>query len=445
MSETDTPPAADELADMLHFPCDVERLPNGNTLITDAGDEVSSGSKVLEVNPRREIVWRYDDALLFAHSAKRLANGGTLIGDTNNNRVIEVTPDGDVAFTSDDWSDGAGTLSDGSHLRYPNDAHQIEDGTLLITDRNNDRCVIVTRDGRVLWEYGEGLRHPHNCDMLPNGNVIIANSDGRTIIEVNRDKEIVWQYGDGDRSALNWPRDADRLGNGHTLITDSKNSRVIEVTPQGETVWTFQVSHFANFYDSDKLEDGNVLISDQQRRQVIEVNPLGETVWAFRNHRFSRPVHPRLKNGFFKERGEDGLPVGWILFTRLAEGGGRVIWDEQAAPRPCPGIEYDRPGAVYLQQMIAALPGARYQMTGKIRTDLAEGALAYFQMAFIDAGGGYTADTAELPKGRLFTGANDWTQDTFEAVPPPNATAAEARILITGKGRIWARDLMVFS
>ena len=96
-----------DLATVLYFPCGVERLPNGNTLIADAGDLRSAGSKVLEVSPLGEIVRRYTGDLVFAHSAERLANGHTLIADTNNNRVIEVTPSGDVAFTSDAWGGGA--------------------------------------------------------------------------------------------------------------------------------------------------------------------------------------------------------------------------------------------------------------------------------------------------------------------------------------------------
>ena len=73
------------------------------------------------------------------------------------------------------------------------------------------------------------------------------------------------------------------------------------------------------------------------------------------------------------------------------------------------------------------------------------GALAYFQVAFMDAKGGYTGDVTQLPKGRILTGVNDWSQDAFEAVAPPTATAAEIRVFMTGKGRVWVKDIMVFS
>jgi len=259
-------------------------------LITDAGDETEQGSEIIEVNPEGQIVWRFGEGLKFAHSAKRLKNGNTLITDTTNNQVIEVNPEGEIIFTSDNWGNGTGKLSDGSHLHYPNDAHQLEDGNLLVTDRNNNRCIVVDHKGNIIWFYNEGIQHPHNCDMLPNGNILIADSDHHRVIEVNCKKEIVWEYGDGSRDIINWPRDADRLENGNTLITDSKNSRIIEVTPNRDVVWSFKPRYFADFYEADKLENGNVLISDQQHKQVVEVDPYGNIVWSFRKYRNLNPV-----------------------------------------------------------------------------------------------------------------------------------------------------------
>lgn len=428
----------------LEFICDVERLKNGNTLITDAGDETEQGSEIIEVNPEGQIVWRFGEGLKFAHSAKRLKNGNTLITDTTNNQVIEVNPEGEIIFTSDNWGNGTGKLSDGSHLHYPNDAHQLEDGNLLVTDRNNNRCIIVDHKGNIIWFYDEGIQHPHNCDMLPNGNILIVDSDHHRVIEVNCKKEIVWEYGDGSRDIINWPRDADRLENGNTLITDSKNSRIIEVTSDGDVVWSFKPCYFADFYKADKLENGNVLISDQQHKQVLEVDPYGNIVWFFRNYRNLNPIYPRIKNGSLKERGRNNLPLYWTFNNRFADGGGKVIWDESGS-KPCPGLEYDRPGALYLQQFVAVKPGRIYKMAGKIKTrDMTEDSIAYLQMAFVDEYGGLIQDTAEAPKGELFVGTNDWVEDSFEARAPEEARAVELRLVITSKGKVWAKDIMFF-
>src|SRR4030042_4377079 len=77
----------------VEMPLAVERLPNGNTLIADGGDHAGFGSEIVEVDPVGTIVWNYNKGLKFAHSARRMAKGNTLITDTTNNRLLEVTPD----------------------------------------------------------------------------------------------------------------------------------------------------------------------------------------------------------------------------------------------------------------------------------------------------------------------------------------------------------------
>jgi hypothetical protein len=430
------------LPGVLEFPCTAVRLPNGNTLIADAGDDVGAGSEVIEVDPRGQIVWNFHGGLRFVHSAVRLPDGHTLLADTTNDRLLEVTPEGRVAFDTDRLGGGTGRLSDGSRLSYPNNAVALEDGSLLVTDRNHDRCLIMDRAGGVRWQYGEGIRHPHNAERLENGNVLLADSDANRVIEISPDKRVVWFYGDGSPQMLHWPRHARRLPGGNTLIADSKNSRVIEITPLGDIQWCFKVDYFAKFYYAEKLPGGNVLIADQQGHRVLEVDPAGTVVWAFRNYLYPNPIFPRLRNGSFKERGANGWPQDWILMRRFSEGGGDVIWDEQAQPRPCPGLAYDRQGALCLQQTIRAVPGLTYHMAGQLRSaDLA--GHACFHLAFVDAMGAAIHDAPQIPRGRAVEGTTEWTPDRFEAVAPPTATAVEVRLFITGKGRAWMKGVMV--
>ena len=422
----------------LEFPCDVERLSNGNTLITDAGSRENTDSKVIEVNPQGEVVWSYSEGLSFAHSAKRLANGNTLIADTNNDRVIEVTMDGEIVWSSDDANDGM--LSDGTHLSYTNDAHLLEDDTILITDRNNNRCVIIDRQNQVVWQYNKDIRHPHNCDLLPNGNIMIADSDGNRVIEVTKEGETVFCY-DKD---LSWPRDADRLPNGNTLIVNSRDSSLLIVSPEGEVVWSHKADHFANYYDADYTAEGTILFSNQQRHQVTELNMAGEVVWEYRNHELTQPLFPRLKNGTFKQRTEDGKPMGWFLHTRLAEGGGTLVWDEGASPRPMPGVAYDRSGVCCLSQLIEVEPGVEYTVTGSIKVDsIQPGGFAYLQMAFHDEKDALLTNATEAPKGEFFTAECDYTRDQFQAVAPEKAAYAEIRLVVSGKTTAFLRDVFV--
>jgi hypothetical protein len=348
-------------------------------------------------------------------------------------------------FDSNQWAGGTGVLSDGSHLSYPNDVHQTDAGTLLITDRNNNRVVEATREGEVVWQFGESIYHPHNADPLKDGNVILADSDGHRIVEVDRDGRIVWSYGDqdGDES-LNWPRDADRLPNGNTLICDSKNARVIEVDPDRNVVWEFGLPYFANFYEADALENGNVLISVQQRQHIIEVDRFGNIVWQFRNYVFQHNVFPKVTYGSFKKRAENGLPESWSLFTRTAEGGGEIRWSEDERGRACVGVSFDRSGGFALTQMVAIEPGKMYRLAARLKAeDIEENAFGCLQFAFHDRYGGLFEDAFSSPKGQLISGSTEWMEDTLEAVAPESANTIEIRVLITGPGTIWVRQVLM--
>ena len=425
---------------MLEFTCDVERLEDGNTLVTDAGDEFGNGSEVFEIDPIGNIVWHCGIQLNFAHSAKRLRNGNTLISDTLNNRVIEVNKQSEIIFSSDEWSDGTGRLSDGTHLDYPNDAHELTDGTLLITDRNNNRCVICGRNGLVLWQFSDQIVHPHNADMLENGNVLIANSDADMVMEISRDNCIVWSYGKEEGQDLSFPRDADRLENGNTLITDSRNHRVIEVSPEGKIVWEYKADYYASFYEADRLTNGNTLIADQHHHQILEIDAFGNIVWQFRNKRDSKLVLPRLANGFFKSLSKDNFPNNWYLYTRFAEGGGKYLFDEN-----CPGLEFDRQGILCLVQYIAVKPGNHLDFFGRIKTnDIVKGSFACFQAFFLDCFGGPICNTIEAPKTTMLSGTNDWRDETMTFEVPDRATTLELRLMINGCGRVFAKDLILF-
>ena len=423
----------------LDWPTDVERLSNGNTLITDAGYWSGQGSEIIEVDHLGNIVWRYDTGLRFAHSAKLMPNGNILITDTSNNRIIEVDRNGQLIFSSDEWSGGSGILSDGSKLSYPNDAHFMPSGSFVITDRNNNRVVEADRKGKIIKQF-KNLKHPHNGEFLPNGNLIFANSDANLVQEVDLTGKIVWSYGDSPLESLNWPRDADRLSNGNTLITDSKNHRVIEVTPENEIVWTYQMDRQGHLYEADRLPNGNTLIAVQQRFQVIEVDPAGNIVWSFKNYYRPEPLYSELKNPDFEQEAFPGanFPACWYPCDLVSEGGANFVWDSQTSHsgNHSIGVEYTNPGAVWWQQIVQVKPEKNYRISGYVKTEALDG-FSQIQLSFLDEEGCSLHSIRQLPGGKQFQGTNDWTKDVFECRSHQEATALEIRLMVVGKGKVW--------
>jgi len=243
------------------LPSGIERLPNGNTLITESGSMTQPTARVIEVDSIGRLMWAYVRSdIPWAHTARRLPNGNTLISATDDNRVLEVDPRGDVTWEM-------------TGISYPNEAWRLANGNTLITDKLGDRVIEVDPARNVVWSY-TSLAGPHNGTRLASGNTTICDSDLDRVIEVDSSGTVVWQYATG----LDWARCAERLPNGNTLITDSQHNRVIEVDSAGTIRWTYS-SGLSLPYMATRLATGNTLISSGSR--VVEVDSAGNTVWQY--------------------------------------------------------------------------------------------------------------------------------------------------------------------
>lgn len=233
------------------------------------------------------------DKLNFPSSAERLAKGNTLIADTENQRVVKVSPQGKIV-----WSLEAADL-EGSF--YPVRARSITSGNVLVTDWAGHRVVEVSREKKIVWQYGADgisgtgfneLNYPQDGQRLKNGNTLIADTENQRVIEVNRKKMIVWQFGVTGTAwvggeYLRNPLSAARLGNGNTLIVDEGNSRVIEVDQNKNVVWQYGgtlgngVGQLNSPRSSFRLKNGNTLVADRGNHRVIEVSAAGKIVWQY--------------------------------------------------------------------------------------------------------------------------------------------------------------------
>ena len=233
----------------INTPLQVTPMWNGDWLVADGGAFNRYGSKVVMFSPSGTPIWAVTGGSMdFVHSAYPDTRGNILIADTNNNRVIEVSPlNCKIVFTTDDLGDGHGYLgrgrfSNGQQLLYPNDAKELPNGHYMISSRGNSTIFEIDRHGHVFWECHDftnlqgkpdHLHGQHNPQRLPNGDTLISDSsDGRVII-VNRNcTHMVWEYTGHPpygKLWIEWPRDATMMRNGDILIDDSIHNRCIEV------------------------------------------------------------------------------------------------------------------------------------------------------------------------------------------------------------------------
>ncbi|WP_255681831.1 hypothetical protein [Natrinema sp. SYSU A 869] len=120
-------PGTDEIVDVVGEPGNHDVLDKQHNphRIEDQGTMVvadSENGRIVELDiESEERVWRYtgpaSDPLQWPRDADRLPNGNTLITDSRNNRVLEVDPDGEIVWQFDDL--------DGEVIPLPYEADRI--------------------------------------------------------------------------------------------------------------------------------------------------------------------------------------------------------------------------------------------------------------------------------------------------------------------------------
>ncbi|MFB6307804.1 MAG: aryl-sulfate sulfotransferase [Haloarculaceae archaeon] len=103
------------------------------------------------------------DVLNHQHNPQWLDEGAVLVADSDNNRVVELHRDEATGEWEPAWTlERAGGLE----LDWPRDADRLENGNTLVTDTLNQRILEVRPNGTVAWST-ETPRIPYEADRVP--------------------------------------------------------------------------------------------------------------------------------------------------------------------------------------------------------------------------------------------------------------------------------------
>ncbi len=409
----------------LQRPLSVELIDNNQILVADGGGEnwSNNGSKILMINRKNQVKVVYDQGLIFAHDAQLINPSKVLIADTTNNRVIIVDLNSSkIVFNTKNFPK--------LKLSYPNSAKLTDQGTYLITDRNNDRFIEIDNQGKILFEYKDLLK-PHGAEKLKDGHYLVSDSDKNRVLEIDESGKTIWSYGTGDKSILNWPRDFDKLANGDYLITDSRNQRVIEVSPDKKIVWEYKKNLFWP-YEADRLENGDTLISDSQQKRIIEVDNKGKISHIFEK-RSKRNYSQTLLNGGF----EDKTLKGWIKGVLLAEGKAKLKLDKDSHSGNFSGrVENNSAGPAFWFTKIKINKSGSYLFTGYIKSNnKTEG--GRYEFIWENNLGGFLKE----PVFSQSVVGNQWKKVRVELKVPQGAKFLNIRATVNKKGVAWFDDL----
>ncbi|MCE9603653.1 MAG: hypothetical protein K8U03_01980 [Planctomycetia bacterium] len=180
----------------------VERLADGNTLITELGTK----PKLIEVDAAGKTVVEFplqpetDNAHMQTRMARKLANGNYLVPHLLAFKVKEYSPKGEiVGEIKTDLPELGGRAAQ----VWPFTAIRLADGNTLVALTHGNKIAEFDAQGKVAWLVSNDdlpnkpFADPCGCQRLADGNTVVASygaQKGIKLFEITREKQIVWKY-----------------------------------------------------------------------------------------------------------------------------------------------------------------------------------------------------------------------------------------------------------
>ena len=199
-----------------------QRLDDGNTMVAESGN-----TRIVEVDKAGKIVKeialkvKQPNAHRDTRMVRKLASGNYLVCHEGEGSVCEYDGDGKVVWSytlglgDRKRSDGHGPEGHGVEVYG---AIRLANGNTLIGGGNNNRVLEVDPKGKIVWQIdqkdlpGITLAWVTTVRELPNGNIVFGNChagpDNPQLIEVTKEKKVVWtmkdhkNFGNDTASAL---------------------------------------------------------------------------------------------------------------------------------------------------------------------------------------------------------------------------------------------------
>ena len=227
-------------------------LPNGNILI-------AWGKVVREFTPDKEVVFEYqlDPANKEIGTVERLENGNTLITELGKKpRLMEVSRDGEIVVDVPLKPE-----TNNAHMQTRM-ARKLANGNYLVPHLLAFKVKEYTPTGEVVKEFPtdmadlggrEAKNWPFTAIRLENGNTLVCLTNGNKVVEMDAEGNVVWKVSNDDLpgNPIDDACGGQRLPNGNTVITAyhaKKGVKLLEVTPQKEIVWTYEGPNRAHHF-----------------------------------------------------------------------------------------------------------------------------------------------------------------------------------------------------
>jgi outer membrane protein assembly factor BamB len=235
--------------------------------------------------------------------------GNVLIADKANNRLLEVTPDGEVV-----WSfPRPGELQSGQSFMVPDDAFFSPDGRYVLATEEDDFAItkIAVARGRIVYRYGHPgvsgsapgyLYNPDDAIPLKDGAIIAADIKNCRLIELKPPYErlvkqtgVTGGCGHAPPASFGSPNGAFPLADGGIVVTEITGDWVDIFNSSGKLLASTNPPGFSYPSDTNEVRPGVYLSVDYAQPGAIAIfNAQGHVLWRFSPGGTDELDHPSL-------------------------------------------------------------------------------------------------------------------------------------------------------
>jgi DNA-binding beta-propeller fold protein YncE len=284
-------------------------------MIADRGN-----NRILMVDPQGQIVFQYPPpgaASLFFDDDTFVEPGGEYVisNEEGDHVIVQVNLRSHTQELLFGHPEEPG--ADAAHLKEPDDAYMLPDGTVTVADAANCRILFI-RARQIVRSYGQAGTCHHdpprffgqvNGDTpLPGGGVLVSEIEGNWLDEIGPEGVLKWAV----QAPVSYPSDPQPLPGGRVLVADYANpGHVLIIDRQGRALWRYGPSHGYGQLDHPSLAmplpNGDVAVNDDYRDRVVVIDPrTNSVVWQF-GHTDVAGVAPGYLN---TPDGMDFIPAG---------------------------------------------------------------------------------------------------------------------------------------
>jgi outer membrane protein assembly factor BamB len=266
----------------------------GYLLIADRGN-----NRILVVDPRGDVVWRYPTTADEAAGRLLHFNDDTFVEPGGRALIANEEDDGaivsigiashslEVLFGQPGRLGGGPTL-----LNYPDDAYMLPDGTFTVADAYNCRILFIRAHAIVRQLGASGAcRHepPHafgavNGDTpTPEGGFLVSEIPGHWVDGIAANGSLQFAI----QPPVSYPSDPQPLPGGRILLADyASPGHVLVLDRRGNVLWRYGPAEGPGALNHPslamELPNGDVAVNDDYRDRVVVIDPrTNRIVWQY--------------------------------------------------------------------------------------------------------------------------------------------------------------------